>query len=360
MKKNNSIKLEKDFTRLLLKWNRDKNDRSMPWKGESDPYKIWLSEIILQQTRVEQGLPYYQKFITKYPDIHKLANASDDQVFKIWEGLGYYSRCRNLLITARYISKEKKGIFPESFEELKSLKGVGPYTASAIASFAFNKPHAVLDGNVFRVLARVFGINAPVDTSEGKKIFSKLADSVLDKKKPGIYNQAIMDFGAVICKPALPACNLCVLKKRCVAFQNEKIDELPVKKKKLLIRLRYFNYLVIEYKKKTAIVQRTKKDIWQGLFEFPLIETKKEITIKSLKNLISESGLIKNSGFSIESYSELVKQQLSHQLIKGRFIKIKTAEELKDNKEWVWINSGKLKQYSFPKIIHQYFELEYQ
>lgn len=358
MKKNNSMKLEKNFTRILVKWNRDKNDRSMPWKGESDPYKIWLSEIIMQQTRVEQGLAYYQKFVAKYPDIHKLAKASDEQVFKLWEGLGYYSRCRNLLYTARYISKERDGIFPETFEEINSLRGVGPYTASAIASFAFNKPYAVLDGNVFRVLARVFGINASVDTSAGKKIFSELADSVLDKKNPGVYNQAIMDFGAVVCKPALPLCNLCVLKNQCVAFQNEKIGELPLKKKKGLIKLRYFNYLVIEYQKKTVIVQRTKKDIWQGLFEFPLIETKKEITVKALKKMISEYRLMKNSGFKIEAYSEQVKQQLSHQLIKGRFIKIKLTDEIKGNKDWIWVNSAKLKQYSFPKIIHQYFELE--
>ncbi len=359
MKKNNSIKLEKDFTRLLLKWNRHKNDRSMPWKGESDPYKIWLSEIILQQTRVEQGLVYYQKFVTKYPDIHKLAKASEGQVFKLWEGLGYYSRCRNLLSTARFISKERKGIFPQTFEELKSLNGVGPYTASAIASFAFNKPHAVLDGNVFRVLARFFGITASVDTAEGKKLFSAMADSVLDKKNPGVYNQAIMDFGAVVCKPALPLCNRCGFKKQCFAFQNEKIDELPLKKKKGLIKLRYFNYLVIEFKKKTAIVHRTKKDIWQGLFEFPMIETKKEITSNSQKKMISESGLLKNTGFTIEAFSEPMKQQLSHQLIIGSFIKIKLTEELKVCNEWIWVNSGKLKQYSFPKIIHQYFALEH-
>jgi A/G-specific adenine glycosylase len=202
------------LSNALLSWNRSGNQRAMPWKGEKDPYKIWLSEIILQQTRVEQGLKYYQNFIKLFPDVHVLANAPDEAVFKAWEGLGYYSRCKNLLVTARFISTELKGVFPANYESILALKGVGSYTAAAIASFAYNLPHAVLDGNVFRVLSRIFDIEVPIDSTEGKKQFSDLADLILPKKKAGEFNQAIMDFGAVICKP-VPECHLCFFKDGC-------------------------------------------------------------------------------------------------------------------------------------------------
>ena len=190
----------------------------MPWKGEKDPYKIWLSEIILQQTRVEQGLNYYHRFIKTFPDVHQLGKAPDAKVFKLWEGLGYYTRCRNLIATARYISKELNGEFPAAYDEIKALKGIGPYTAAAISSFAFNLPHAVVDGNVFRVLSRIYGIQTPIDSTEGKKYFTRLANEKLDKELPGVYNQAIMDFGAIVCKPASPLCGDCVFNKICFAF----------------------------------------------------------------------------------------------------------------------------------------------
>src|SRR5688572_25601737 len=193
MKRNSQKELKRRFTSILLKWDREQNIRQMPWKEEKDPYKIWLSEIILQQTRVEQGLNYYKNFIKTYPDIRQLARAPDEKVFKLWEGLGYYTRCRNLIATARHISNELKGKFPDNYKDIEALKGVGPYTAAAISSFAFNLPHAVLDGNVFRVLARIFGIDKPVDSTEGKKYFTALAEELLDKKQPGKYNQAIMD-----------------------------------------------------------------------------------------------------------------------------------------------------------------------
>src|SRR5688572_181396 len=234
----------KPFTRILLKWNRQKNKRRMPWKGEKDPYKIWLSEIILQQTRVEQGLEYYRRFIQKFPDIRRLARADDKVIFKLWEGLGYYSRCRNLISTARFISKELDGRFPDSFHDIRQLSGVGPYTAAAISSFAFNLPYAVVDGNVSRVLSRVFGIEKPIDSTEGKKFLSVLADELLDKNQPGIYNQAIMDFGAVVCKPQVPQCSNCIFKKTCFAFLNDKVKDLPTKSKRITIKERWFNYLV--------------------------------------------------------------------------------------------------------------------
>ena len=242
----------------------------MPWKGEKDPYKIWLSEIILQQTRVEQGLKYYERFVANFPDVHKLAKAKDEKVYKLWEGLGYYSRCKNLLETARFISKKLKGNFPDKFEDILSLKGVGHYTASAIASFAYDLPHAVVDGNVFRVLSRVFGIKKPIDSNEGKKLFTQLAGELLDKKHPGIYNQALMDFGAVVCKP-YPLCNSCPMKDHCAAFKNDLIDKLPVKEKKIEIKTRWFNYLVIENNSRFYIRNRIDNDIWNNLNEFVLV-----------------------------------------------------------------------------------------
>ena len=217
------------FTKTLMNWNKAYNVRKMPWKGQKDPYKIWLSEIILQQTRVEQGLAYYNRFIDRYPSVINLANAKDEEVFKLWEGLGYYTRCKNLLSTARYIAFELGGIFPNNYEELLQLKGVGPYTAAAIASFSYNLPYAVVDGNVFRVIARYFGIDKPIDTTAGKYFFTELANQLLPPKEAGLYNQAIMDFGATICKPALPSCTTCKLHKTCAAIELGRVNILPIK-----------------------------------------------------------------------------------------------------------------------------------
>jgi A/G-specific adenine glycosylase len=344
--------LKKRFPALLLQWNKSQNKRQMPWKGEKDPYRIWLSEIILQQTRVEQGLNYYNNFISTFPTIHHLAKASDEKVFKLWEGLGYYSRCRNLLVTARLISTELNGEFPQTFEAIKALKGIGPYTASAISSFAFNLPHAVVDGNVFRVLARVFGITTATDSTAGKKLFTVLAEELLDKKQPGQYNQAIMDFGATVCKPS-PECGKCVFQKYCYAYQHDMIGILPVKEKKIKIRKRWFYYLLLEYKGKIAIRQRMEKDIWQQLFEFPLVESEKEIASKEvLKKAMASKWLIKDE-YELQSLSPVLKQQLSHQLIAGQFlsIRLKTTPG-----GWIWVDKKELQQYAFPRFITQYLE----
>lgn len=346
--------LKKKFAPLLLNWNKEKNNRQMPWKGEKDPYKIWLSEIILQQTRVEQGLNYYNTFIKTFPDIHKLAKAPDEKIFKLWEGLGYYTRCRNLIATARYISKELKGKFPSSYEDIKALKGIGPYTAAAISSFAFNLPHAVVDGNVFRVLARIFGIKNPIDSTEGKKLFTALANELLDKKEPGLYNQAIMDFGAVVCKPAAPLCSTCVFKKHCAAFFENIIHELPVKEKKITIRKRWFYYLVLEYKNEIAIRQRTEKDIWQDLFEFPLIEPVGERDRKKILQEAEKKKWLTKKDYELLTVSPLFKQQLSHQLIAGQFIKIKLNSKYNSAKEWIWVSKNKAVKYAFPQFINQY------
>ena len=328
----------------------------MPWKGEKDPYRIWLSEIILQQTRVEQGLNYYNNFIKTFPDVHKLAKAPDSTVFKLWEGLGYYTRCRNLIASAIYISKELKGKFPNTYDDIKALKGVGPYTAAAIASFAFSLPHAVVDGNVFRVLARIFGIETPTDTAEGKKIFTALAEELLDKEQPGIYNQAIMDFGAVICKPAAPLCSSCVFSKTCVAYAANKVAALPVKEKKITIRKRWFWYLVPEYKNETAILQRTAKDIWQDLYEFPMIETANEIPVKKILQQAEKKNWITKNGYELIAVSPLYKQQLSHQLIAGQFIKIKLKKKPAVKNNWQWRNKNKIGKYAFPQFINRYLK----
>lgn len=328
----------------------------MPWKGEKDPYKIWLSEIILQQTRVEQGLGYYNRMVKAFPTIKKLAKANDSQVFKLWEGLGYYSRCRNLLATARFIANEKKGQFPSTYEEILSLKGVGVYTASAIASFAYNLPYAVVDGNVFRVLARFFGIDLPIDSSEGKKKFSELAQSLLDPKQPGLYNQAIMDFGAVICKPLAPLCSKCPFSKKCVALAQKKVTTWPVKSKTLAIKQRWFYFLIISYRGRVAVRVRSQKDIWQGLCEFPLLETSAVATWSVLARQAEKKGWLFRAAYRVEQISSLYRQTLSHQLIAGQFFHLVVTKKPILDKEWEWIAIDQLDQRAFPQFINQHLK----
>lgn len=327
----------------------------MPWKGEKDPYKIWLSEIILQQTRVEQGFGYYKKFIKKFPTVQKLASASDSEVYKLWEGLGYYNRCKNLIETARFISKERQGIFPDNYEELKSLKGIGSYTASAIASFAYNLPYAVVDGNVFRVLARVFGIKKAIDSTEGKRYFTKLASELLNKEQAGIYNQAIMDFGAVVCKPLNPECSSCGFKNYCCAFQSDLIKKLPVKEKKIKKRNRWFYYIVMEYKNHFYIKQRTDNDIWKNLFEFILIEPGKKADASRILDQAEKNGIILKSSYAVRSVSPVQSQLLSHQKISGQFISL----QLKQKVLIPGLNAvsrAQLHEYAFPKFINMYLK----
>jgi A/G-specific adenine glycosylase len=347
--------ITQSFSRILLRWNREKNTRHMPWKGERNPYRIWLSEIILQQTRVEQGWDYYNAFLDVYPDIKSLAGAPDDKVFKLWEGLGYYSRCRNLLTTARYIAHELDGEFPSTYESIRELKGVGPYTAAAIASFAYNLPHAVVDGNVHRLLSRVFGIKVATDTTKGKKLFTELANKLLDKKKPGEYNQAIMDFGAVICKP-VPICKQCPFNKTCYAYLNDKVAQLPVKEKKIKIKTRWFYYFVIEHRGKVAIRQRSGRDIWKDLYEFPLLENSNESTISEVIKMANKNDLILKKDIDLVGVSKPYRQQLSHQLIVGVFVLLKLRAKQLTNIKWNWVNAEQVKQYAFPKIINAFLE----
>ena len=350
---------KRKFTHYLLQWNREMNTRLMPWKGEKDPYKIWLSEIILQQTRVAQGLQYYEKFIKIFPDIDKLAKASEENVYKLWEGLGYYTRCSNLIETARFISKEKKGKFPDSYEEILKLKGIGSYTASAIASFAYNLPYAVVDANVYRVLARVFGIQKAVDSSEGKMFFSALAAELLDKEQPAVYNQALMDFGAVVCKPVAPLCSQCVFKNSCIAFATDKIDKLPVKEKKLNIKTRWFYYLVTEYNQKLFIRQRDSKDIWKNLYEFFLLESGENATIDGILKIAEKSKLIQKNFYHVDSVSPLLSQQLTHQKIKGIFIKLSLSRE-PVLPGVIAVSQRQIARYAFPKFINFYLQKHYR
>ena len=339
------------FQAGLLAWNKKENKRQMPWKGEKEPYKIWLSEVILQQTRVEQGLAYYERFIKKYPTIHDLALANDEAVFKLWEGLGYYSRCRNLLATARFISFEKAGVFPKSYKDILSLKGVGPYTAAAIASFAYQLPHAVLDGNVIRVIARYFGIRLAADSTEGKKFFQASAEILLDRDAPHIYNQAIMDFGATVCKPLSPNCLGCPLQKGCAVFQQQKVNELPLKKKKVAITKRWFYYFILYSGNKIFIQQRQGKDIWHHLHEFYLFESKQSITWtkKKATTWLEKECAIKKP--VIKFISAERKQQLTHQLIHGVFIEAHIDEIPQSLPADCWHSAKTIDKLAFPRFI---------
>jgi A/G-specific adenine glycosylase len=342
------------FTQQLLKWHSTQNSRDMPWKGEKDPYRIWLSEIILQQTRVEQGRAYYERFVATFPTLVELANAADQQVFKLWEGLGYYSRCRNLLATARFIRDEYGGVFPDNYSSILALKGIGPYTAAAISSFAYNLPYAVVDGNVQRVLSRYFGINTPVDETAGRKLFDSLAQSLLPPGKAGIYNQAIMDFGATVCKPRGALCESCVQRKDCVAFASGTVEQLPVKAKSIAIKERWFTYYVVLQAQKVWVKQRTAKGIWQNLYEFILEEEPGPFTTrKTVPEWLSPHKTIVRT---LKADSGAFRQQLSHQTIHARFIIVNLPDTFTTPAGFEQISVKKLGQLAFPVIIHQYLK----
>lgn len=331
----------------------------MPWKGEKDPYKIWVSEIILQQTRVGQGTRYYEKFIKKFPTIEMLATAKDEIVYKNWEGLGYYRRCSHLIETARYIYNELRGQFPATYNEIIKLKGVGPYTAAAISSFAFNEPRAVVDGNVYRVLARYFGINTPVDMPEGNAVFKALAQKLLDKKTPAEYNQAIMDFGAVICKPAKPACEFCPLNAKCFAYLHRQTEVFPVKLKKIKSFTRYFIYLEIQFQQKTYIVQRTEDDIWKNLYQFILIETDAPVPEQKIHHYKEVKEILKGTGFKIHYISRPYQQKLTHQIIIAQILKIEITNPITTLPQAKLMSEKAISKLAFPKVINDYLKEMY-
>ncbi|MBS1643752.1 MAG: A/G-specific adenine glycosylase [Bacteroidetes bacterium] len=345
--------METIFTQALLEWHQQAKLRTLPWKKVNDPYKIWLSEIILQQTRAEQGIPYYLKFIQQYPNIHALAAANDDEVFRLWQGLGYYTRCRNLLATARLIATELGGIFPNTYADIRALRGIGDYTAAAIASFAFGLPHAVLDGNVYRVLARYYADEHPIDTLQGKKHFQKLADEVLDKKNPATFNQAIMDLGASICSPRKPQCSLCPLSNTCNSKNSELLKILPLKSKKIVVQHRYFNFILLECRDKIWLERRETKDIWNGLYQPFLIETDKDLNDIALHKNAAYQGLQLSGTATIVAQT---RQRLSHQLVHSKlyFKHCKQPPSLPPCGSW--LHKDTIKSLPFPKTILELFE----
>lgn len=323
-----------NFSKEILAWYH-KNKRDLPWRSTKDPYKIWLSEIMLQQTRVAQGLPYYQKFIKEFPSVFHLAEATEERVLKLWQGLGYYSRARNMHSTAKTIVENYNGNFPNTYKELLKLKGVGDYTASAIASISFNEPEPVVDGNVYRVLARYFGVDLAINSSEGIKHFKALAREIMNSDDIRDYNQGIMEFGAIQCAPKKPYCLHCPLNDSCVALKENRIHELPVKLKKNKVRHRYFNYLVLlDGNNNTVLEQRKGKGIWQNLYQFPLLETNKEVTLDSLKE---DALAVLNLKITSEIYlynDKPIVHKLSHQHLHTKFWVLQTKTDVENGVLW--------------------------
>ncbi|MBD0331863.1 MAG: A/G-specific adenine glycosylase [Chitinophagaceae bacterium] len=342
---------DQQFVEGLLQWNKESNKRQMPWKGERDAYKIWLSEIILQQTRVEQGLRYYENFVKTFPTIHHLARASEQKVLKLLEGLGYYSRCRNLIYTAKYISYQLNGDFPATYDTIKALKGVGSYTAAAIASFAYNLPYAVLDGNVFRVLSRIYNIPVAIDTAEGKSLFFSLAQKHLPAHSSAVYNQAIMDFGATICKPA-PECAACFFSRRCKSFLKDTKRDLPVKSKTVVVRERWLNYIILKCNKQIAIHQRCGTDIWKQLHEFCLVETKSQVREEYILQQLQNKFQFQAKHYKVARSLPNLSQRLSHQFIHFSFlvVELKRATLIND---FFWVPRSELLKYPFPRTLQQ-------
>jgi A/G-specific adenine glycosylase len=348
MEKNKSF-----FYKKLIAWYLI-NKRALPWRQTKDPYKVWLSEIILQQTRVAQGLPYYEKFVAAYPTVQDLAKAPEEEVLKLWQGLGYYSRARNLLFTSKIVATEFAGLFPDNYTDLKKLKGIGDYTASAIASICFDEAAAVVDGNVYRVLSRVFNVTLPINSTDGIKYFKELAQELIDASQPGTYNQAIMEFGARYCVPQSPVCESCIFNDRCEAFKNKMVTELPVKLKKLKVKKRYFNYLVVVSEDdKTVLEQRKGKGIWQNLYQFPLVESTAEISEESL----IEKADFKSFAETLQLKSVLrfneqpVIHKLSHQHLVTTFWVLETGK-LKD--EGVVITE--IQKFPVPILVANFLE----
>jgi len=341
-----------NFSNILIKWYLQ-NKRDLPWRKTADPYHIWLSEIMLQQTRVAQGTPYFFAFTQEFPTVFDLANASEEQVLKLWQGLGYYSRARNLHKTSQYVANELNGVFPANFKDLLKLKGVGEYTAAAIASFSYNEAVPVVDGNVFRVLSRYFDVESDISLPATKKEFTELAYELMPKDNPAIFNQAIMEFGALQCVPKSPDCSICVFNESCAALQKKKVSVLPVKSKKLKVTNRFFNYLILEdVLGNTLIQKRTDKGIWHNLYEFPLVETTEivdfDVVSKAVRNDIFPSYTI----LSIEECSETtIVHKLSHQHLHIQFWKVKIAEIIENG-----LNASELKTFPFPIVIYNFIE----
>ena len=350
------------FADILIHWYEE-NKRDLPWRHTNDPYRIWISEIVLQQTRVAQGMEYYRRFVERFPDVFALAEATEDEVMKLWQGLGYYSRARNLHAAARCMAD--KGGFPTTYEGVRALKGVGEYTAAAICSFAYAMPYAVVDGNVYRVLSRWLGIDTPIDSTAGKKLFAQVADELMDKHRPALYNQAIMDFGALQCTPVSPDCISCPLAASCVALQKGKVDAWPVKQHKTKVTNRYFNYIYVRTGNYTWIRKRSDNDIWKNLYEPLLLETSEDMAendfgiLRKLQDVlnIGEDISEKRQGLFFRPLKKRVKHVLSHRVIYANFYELILPEETPPPTGYLNVLEEELHKFAVPNLVYQFFSL---
>ena len=337
-----------DFSGELIRWYQQ-NKRDLPWRRTNDAYIIWLSEIILQQTRVAQGMPYFNRFAEKYPTVSHFAAAPEDEILKLWQGLGYYSRGRNMLKTARLVQMNYGGVFPVAYDQLIKLTGIGAYTAAAISSFAANESRAVVDGNVFRVLARYFGLDEPINSPKGNKLFQQLADEVLDKQQPGLHNQAMMEFGAMLCKPKSPDCGICPVRLGCVAFKTNTVAYLPVKLNKVKIRTRYFNYLLITDGDNLLLNKRDQTDIWANMYDLPMIETS-ELTAPEVLLNLPEAQQFFRENTTVKNVFNPIKHVLTHQHLYIQFLVLSGAPAvLKES--WFYATANDLQNLAMPKPI---------
>lgn len=347
---------ELETSRALLVWYNE-HKRDLPWRQTKDPYMIWISEIILQQTRVAQGLEYFLRFTRRFPDVASLAAAEEDEVLKYWQGLGYYSRARNLHAAAKSIMERYGGVFPREYKEVLSLKGVGEYTAAAIVSFVWNQPYPVVDGNVFRVLSRLYALETPIDSTKGKKEFVALAGLLIDPAHAGLHNQAIMELGALQCIPQNPDCENCPLVTQCMGYASGRVQSFPVKQSKTKTRNRYFHYLYIIYKDQTWLHRRSGKDIWTGLYEFPLIETEGAMDFSQLQETPAFRRLLTGAGrLDISVGLSGVKHVLSHQVLYANFYKIEIEKENEALKAYLAIPRKEMEKYAVPRLVHIYLE----
>ena len=339
----------------LINWY-DENHRDLPWRHSPTPYQVWLSEVILQQTRVNQGMDYYLRFIERWPTVTDLAKASEEEVLKMWQGLGYYSRARNLHHCAQQIVTEHGGQFPADYEKLRQLKGIGNYTAAAIASIAFNLPHAVVDGNVYRVLSRIFDIDTPININEGQTLFAQLADDLLNREQPGLHNQALMEFGALHCTPKNPNCLLCPLQAQCLAFAHQTVMQRPVKQPKVKVTTRYFNYLVIRINDSVYLHKRSDDDIWKNLYDFPCIENEQPMSVEEVVETEKFKQLLESKPFSIAKVSPVFTHKLTHRTIMAQFIEIKLDGKLLqiETKDLSLTRESDLGNYPIPRLIDLY------
>ncbi|RYY35545.1 MAG: A/G-specific adenine glycosylase [Sphingobacteriaceae bacterium] len=337
-----------NFANELLAWYHQ-NKRDLPWRNTTNAYVIWLSEVILQQTRVEQGMPYFYRFLERFPDVESFANASEDEVLKLWQGLGYYSRGRNMLKTAQLIQQQYNSVFPTKYDELIKLKGIGEYTAAAISSFSANEVRAVVDGNVYRVLARYFGIEEPINSPKAKKTFQTLANDLINKQIPGLHNQAMMEFGAMLCKPKNPACGICPVRTGCYAFKHNATAYLPVKLKKPAARERYLNYFLLTNGVQVLINKRDESDIWANMYDLPMFETPSLIPVNEL---LASAFVTRHFGetVTVEEDYGVARHLLTHQKLYVRMLKINT-QTVKLEQKWFYIEVEKLKLLALPKII---------